>query len=84
MRSQAYMRAALNIGFTLGAADRRHRARVQQRRHRPRRAALHRGVLALNAFYITRLPDAQHDKAPVAARTSWLNPGALRNRGFLS
>lgn len=83
VRSLAYMRAALNVGFTVGAliggiALAFNNDNVVQAV--PLFTAV---VLALNALYITRLPDAEHDTAPVA-EDELLNPGALRNRGFLS
>ena len=83
VRSLAYMRAALNIGFTIGALIGGVALAFNNDaivRAVPLFTAF---VLLLNAFYITRLPDAQHDKAPVA-EDELLNPGALRNRGFLS
>ena len=40
-------------------------------------------MLALNALYITRLPDAEHDTGAGRRSDELLNPGALRNRGFL-
>jgi MFS family permease len=83
VRSQAFMRAALNIGFTVGALigglalafDSNHGIRMVP--------LLTAAILAVNTFLITRLPDAQHDKVP-AAKEQLINPGALRNKGFLA
>ena len=85
VQSQAFMRAALNIGFTIGALfgglalafDNDDIVRVV-----PLFTAL---VLVLNAAYITRLPDATHDRPAVApSEDKLVTPGALRNRGFLA
>ncbi len=88
VRNQAFMRAALNIGFTLGAAlgglalafD-----SLEVVRAVPWVTA---GVLVLNATFIARLPDAAHDRAPreadEAAGAGPVAPGALRNRGFVA
>ena len=83
--SQAFMRAALNIGFTVGAL-------VGGLALAFNSDALVRvvplftaAVLLLNALYITRLPDASHDKAGVETPAERKpGPGALRNRGFLA
>jgi MFS family permease len=81
VRSQAYMRSALNIGFTIGAflgglalaAGSDSVIRALQ--------VLTAAVLALNAALITRLPDVRH--AHVAPASDHVTPTALRNRGFL-
>lgn len=83
VQSQAFMRAALNIGFTLGALmggialafDNDDVVRAV-----PWVTA---AILLVNALYITRLPDAEHDRAPAAPETL-VGPGALKNRGFLA
>ena len=82
VQSQAFMRAALNIGFTIGALfgglalafDNDDVVRAV-----PVFMAF---VLLLNALYIARLPDAAHDRSP-ATEDQLVSPGALRNRGFL-
>jgi len=90
VRSQAFMRAALNIGFTFGALvgglalafDNDDIVRAVP--------VLTAVILAANALLITRLPDAAHDRAPVSAKSARsgtdqvINPGALRNKGFLA
>ena len=83
VRSLAYMRAALNVGFTLGALIGGVALAFNNDdivRAVPLFTAV---VLALNALYITRLPDADHDRVP-KPNDELLNPGALRNRGFVS
>ena len=82
VQSQAFMRAALNIGFTLGALIGGLALAFNNDdivRAVPWLTAV---ILAANALYITRLPDAEHDRAP-ATPDQLVNPGALRNRGFL-
>jgi hypothetical protein len=83
VRSLAFMRSALNIGFTFGAllgglALATHSDRVIQLV-----PLLTAGILGLNALLIGRLPKAPHDETPAPARTT-ITPGALRNRGFLA
>ena len=88
VRSMAFMRSALNIGFTLGAllgglalatgSDDVIRAVP----------LLTAGVLFLNALLITRLPDAVHEQPAEAPTTATpvealVTPAALRNRGFV-
>jgi MFS family permease len=83
VRSQAFMRAALNIGFTVGAMiggialafDNDDIVRAVP--------LLTAAVLGLNALLITRLPAAEHDRTPTPT-DQLVNPGALRNRGFLA
>ena len=88
VRSQAFMRAALNIGFTLGAllggialafdSDPVVRAI-------PMVTAV---ILGLNAVLIFRLPDAEHDKRPAAGKQATgerlITPAAVKNRGFVT
>jgi MFS family permease len=83
VRSQAFMRAALNIGFTLGALI--GGVALAMNRDDVIRAVplLTAAILGLNALLIVRLPDAAHDARP-AQKEHLVNPGALRNRGFLA
>lgn len=89
VRSLAFMRAALNIGFTLGAmigglalafdSDTLVRAVPW----------VTAAILFVNAAFITRLPDAEHDRVVASPAERALADGssagsALRNRGFLS
>ncbi|HET8604047.1 MAG TPA: MFS transporter [Marmoricola sp.] len=83
VRSLAFMRSALNIGFTLGAlfgglalatgSDAVIRAV-------PLATA---GVLALNAVLITRLPEAAHGSTAAPAERK-VSRAALRNKGFVA
>ncbi len=82
VQSQAFMRAALNIGFTLGALISGIALAFNNDdliRAVPLFTAL---MLGINTLYITRLPDAAHDRAPKPTEEK-LGRGALRNRGFL-
>ena len=89
--SQAFMRAALNIGFTFGAllgglalatgSDSVVRAI-------PVVTAV---ILLVNTAWIVRLPDAAHDRLPQTKTEPTedegdhlIAPGALRNKGFLA
>ena len=83
VQSQAFMRAALNIGFTLGALVSGVALAFNDNalvRAVPLFTAV---VLALNTLYIVRLPSAQHDRQ-VKAPGEKVGPGALRNHGFLA
>ena len=83
VRSLAFMRSALNIGFTLGAlagglalatgSDAVIRAV-------PLATA---AVLAVNAVLIARLPDAEHGSTAAPAERK-VSKAALRNRGFVA
>jgi MFS family permease len=82
VQSQAFMRAALNIGFTLGALISGIALAFNNDdliRAVPLFTAL---MLGVNTLYITRLPDAAHDRAATPAEEK-VGRGALRNRGFL-
>ncbi|MCW2796792.1 MFS transporter [Nocardioides sp.] len=83
VRSQAFMRAALNIGFTLGALIGGLALAFNNDAVVRAVPLLTAVILALNAVYITRLPDAEHDAKP-ADDEQLINPGALRNKGFLA
>ena len=84
VRSMAFMRAALNIGFTLGAliggvalafdSDALVRAIPW----------VTAAILFANAVLITRLPDAAHDRVDELPAEKALRGSALRNRGFLA
>ena len=83
VRTQAFRRAALNVGFTLGALVSGVALAFESNtlvRAVPVFTAI---MLALNALFITRLPDAPHDRAPVASEDR-TGGAALRNRGFLA
>ncbi len=86
VRSMAFMRSALNIGFTLGAL-------VGGLALATNSDAVIRvvplftaAILALNAWLIARLPAAAHDTVgpdETTEREPILTPGALKNRGYL-
>ena len=85
VETQAYMYSALNVGFTLGAllggialaTD-----SLTVIRWTPLFAA---GVMAVNAFWITRLPKAPHDirVASGEVREKPTGPGPVRNTGWI-
>nr|WP_157345647.1 MFS transporter [Nocardioides sp. MAH-18] len=88
VRSMAFMRAALNIGFTLGAGIGGLALAFDSEAMLRAVPWLTAAVLVANAVLIVRLPDAQHDKsvaAPVekAVATKDKRGSALRNRGFV-
>jgi MFS family permease len=83
VRSQAFMRAALNIGFTLGALVGGLALAFDSNAVVRMVPLLTAAILAVNTLLITRLPDAEHDTVP-AAKEQLINPGALRNKGFLA
>ncbi|MEP9362402.1 MFS transporter [Nocardioides sp. CN2-186] len=84
VQSLAFMRAALNIGFTFGAllgglalafdSDTVIRAVPW----------LTAAILACNAVLIWRLPSVGHAKVDESAAEKALSPAALRNKGFLA
>ena len=83
VESQAFMRAALNIGFTVGALI-GGLALATNSNDIVRAVPVLTGVILLgNAYWITRLP-APPVKAPVHADDAVIKPGALKNRAFLA
>ncbi len=92
VRSQAFMRAALNIGFTFGALLGGLALAMNDDGIVRMIPLVTAAILVVNTIWIVRLPDAEHDRAPSAAGASastgdedrLITPGALRNRGFLS
>lgn len=85
VQSQAFMRAALNIGFTVGALVGGLALAFDDDDLVRAVPLFTAAVLLLNALYITQLPDAAHDK-PLTdePKVKPAGPGALRNRGFLA
>jgi len=86
VRSLAFMRSALNIGFTLGALL--GGLALATNRDDVIRAVplVTSGILALNALLISQLPKAAHDEAAGAKgeeKKRVITPGALRNKAFL-
>jgi len=89
VRSMAFMRSALNIGFTLGALLGGLALATDSDQVIRAVPLLTAGILFLNAFLITRLPAAQHDLqaepgGPSAVPSeAQVTPAALRNKGFV-
>jgi MFS family permease len=83
VRSLAFMRSALNIGFTFGALLGGLALATDSDRVIQLVPLLTAGILGLNALLISRLPNAAHDEAPRTAKNA-ITPGALKNRGFLA
>ena len=87
VQSQAFMRAALNIGFTLGALIGGLALAFDDDGIIRAVPWVTAAILLVNAVYITRLPRAGStavEKAPATAEQDHLvAPGALRNRGFV-
>ena len=83
VQSQAFMRAALNIGFTLGALLGGLALAFDDDTLIRAVPLVTAAVLVANAVFIARLPDAEHDSHPKPAE-ELVGPGALRNRGFLA
>ncbi|MCA1719626.1 MAG: MFS transporter [Actinobacteria bacterium] len=81
VRSLAFMRSALNIGFTLGALIGGLALATDSEAVIRAVPVLTAAVLALNSVLIRRLPPARHREG--SAPTQLITPGALRNRGFL-
>ena len=86
VRNQAFLRAALNIGFTLGALGGGLALATDSHdviRMVPVFTAL---VLATNAFLISRLPDAQPEAVETkpAIEETRSSPKALKNRGYVA
>jgi len=88
VRSQAFMRAALNIGFTLGALVGGLALAFNNDDIVRAVPVLTAVILGANALLIARLPDAPHDRTPAPAAGSGadqvIKPGALRNKAFLA
>ncbi len=88
VRSQAFMRAALNIGFTLGALVGGLALALNNDDIVRAVPVLTAVILGANALLIARLPDAPHDRTPAPAAGSGadqvIKPGALRNKAFLA
>ena len=86
VRSQAFMRAALNIGFTFGALIGGVALAFNNDDIVRAVPILTAVILAANAFYVLRLPDARHDRptGKAAAEAKDVRRGALRNRGFVA
>ena len=84
VRSQAFMRAALNIGFTLGALLGGIALAFDSLKIVEVVPLVTAVIMLLNAAYVSRLPDARHDATPTPPEERALSSGALRNKGFLA
>jgi MFS family permease len=82
IRSMAYMRSALNIGFTLGALIGGLALATDSDRVIRLVPVVTAAILGLNAVLIRRLPAATAVEQPPTGEI--LATGALRNRGFLA
>ena len=84
VQSQAFMRAALNIGFTVGALI-GGLALATNSDAVVRAVPILTGlVLLANAYRITRLPDPPAKHATSVADDAVIKPAALKNRAFLA
>lgn len=85
VNAQAFIRAALNIGFTVGALIGGLALALDSERVIQLVPLLTGTILLLNTFFILRLPRAprHHPATDVSAEEHLVSPGALRNRGFL-
>jgi MFS family permease len=83
VRSLAFMRSALNIGFSIGALLGGLALATGSDTVVRLVPLLTAAILAANALLIGRLPRAAHDESP-AEPSQLITPGALRNRGFLA
>lgn len=89
VRNQAFLRAALNIGFTLGALGGGLALATDSHEVIRMVPVFTAVVLAANAFLVSRLPDARAG-APEAVAVepatgeSRTSPKAMKNRGFVA
>ncbi|HSU01831.1 MAG TPA: MFS transporter [Nocardioides sp.] len=84
VESQAFMRAALNIGFTVGALI-GGLALATNSDDVVRAVPILTGlVLLANTYWITRLPDPPAKEPAHAADDAVIKPAALKNRAFLA
>lgn len=83
VQSQAFMRAALNIGFTVGAGIGGLALAFESDAVIRAVPVLTGAILLANTWWITRLPDPPA-REPVAADQAVVKPAALKNRAFLA
>ncbi len=84
VQSQAFMRAALNIGFTFGALI-GGLALATNNDDVVRAVPILTGlILLINTFWITRLPDPPAKAPAVDPDEATIKPAALKNRAFLA
>lgn len=83
VQSQAFMRAALNIGFTVGALIGGLALATDSDAVVRAVPILTGAILLANTYWITRLPDPPA-REPAAADETVIKPAALKNRAFLA
>jgi MFS family permease len=84
VQSQAFMRAALNIGFTVGALI-GGLALATNSDAVVRSVPILTGLILLaNTYWITRLPDPAAKHKPAHTDDAVIKPAALKNRAFLA
>ena len=83
VRSMAFMRSALNIGFTLGALIGGLALATGSNDVVRMVPVLTAAILGFNALLISRLPSAVHHEGATAP-PAVIPTGALRNKGFLA
>ncbi|HEV2796877.1 MAG TPA: MFS transporter [Nocardioides sp.] len=85
VQSQAFMRAALNIGFTVGALIGGLALATNSDAVVRAVPILTGAILLANTWWITRLPDPPaKQQAAHAAEDAAIKPAALKNRAFLA
>ncbi len=84
VQSQAFMRAALNIGFTVGAMIGGLALATNSDAVVRAVPVLTGLVLLANAYLITRLPDAPAKERASPGDDAVIKPAALKNRAFLA
>ncbi|WP_322921009.1 MFS transporter [Nocardioides renjunii] len=84
VESQAFMRAALNIGFTLGALIGGLALATDSDAVVRAVPILTGAILLANAWWITRLPDPPARAVTTHADDATIKPAALKNRAFLA
>ena len=83
VQSQAFMRAALNIGFTFGALIGGLALATNSDAVVRAVPILTGAILLANTYWITRLPDPPA-REPIATEEAVVKPAALKNRAFLA
>ena len=83
VQSLAFMRAALNIGFTFGALLGGLALALDSDAVIRAVPWLTAAILACNSVLIARLPAVHHEAEAATPAEKALSPAALRNRGFL-
>ena len=83
VQSQAFMRAALNIGFTFGALIGGLALATNSDAVVRAVPILTGAILLANTYWITRLPDPPA-REPIATEEAVVKPAALKNRAFVA